>query len=240
MASAKNPKSPGDTKAEESKPTLEDFHDQLDSLWISYLNYLDAYTTAQKTLQKHVSAGYLSLAKANFNTRDGIRRYGQDYYHDGAIATKRAAISYHEEDSKPSVEITQWSPPSTKSDGESEDTVEVERTGEKEEDVKQLPSPPGTPQPVTDESNDKGDAKADYPPAEKPQQKTTLESDPLRWFGILIPQPLRSAQTNFSSAVDECVAAAVNSAKGMRNAEYEIRKLRKAIKRAEKQHSAED
>jgi hypothetical protein len=221
------------TSEEISKPTLEELHDHLDSLWTAYLNYLDAYASAQKLLQKHMSAGFLSLARANFNSRDHIRRYGRDYYHEHAIATRRAIISVDNATSKPSLEIAQWSPSATESEIDSEAPVEVEKTGENEEDVKQLPSPPGTPEAEPHQS----DSDQDTTPSEK-ETRVPLPSDPLKWFGILVPQALRSSQASFCAAVDEAVADAANAAKGTRSTEAEIRKLRKEIRRAEKETSA--
>lgn len=220
------------TEEEISKPTPEELHDHLDSLWTVYLNYLDAYASAQKLLQKHMSTGFLSLARANFNSRVGIRRYGQDYYHERAVATRRIIISVEDDASKPTVGIFQWSPPKPETDLEKEAPVEVEKTGENEEDVKQLPSPPGTPEPEHQQS----DSDKDTMPSEK-ESKIPLPSDPLKWFGILVPQALRSSQASFCAAVDEAVADAANAARGMRSTEAEIRKLRKEIRKAEKESS---
>ena len=214
-----------DTSEEISKPTLEELHDHLDSLWTAYLTYLDAYTSAQKLLQKHMSAGFLSLARANFNSRVGVRRYGPDYYHERAIATRRVTVSVEDGASNPTLETIQWSPPRTESDIDSEAPVEVEKTGDNEEDVKQLPSPPGTPEPDPD-----------ITPSEK-DTRIPLPSDPLKWFGILVPQALRSSQASFCVAVDEAVADAANAAKSMRSTEAEIRKLRKELRKAERESS---
>ena len=221
-----------DTSEEISKPTLEELHDHLDSLWTAYLTYLDAYTSAQKLLQKHMSAGFLSLARANFNSRVCVRRYGRDYYHERAIATRRVTISVEDEASNPTLEIIQWSPPTTESDIDSEAPVEVEKTGDNEEDVKQLPSPPGTPEPEPHQS----ESDQDTTPSDK-ETRVPLPSDPLKWFGILVPQALRSSQASFCAAVDEAVAHAANAAKNMRSTEAEIRKLRKEMRKAEREFS---
>jgi len=58
--------------------------------------------------------------------------------------------------------------------------------------------------------------------------------DPLQWFGILVPRELRSAQTSFSAAIGDTVSTASNAARGMREVEAEIRRVRKAIRKAEK------
>ncbi|KAK4609001.1 hypothetical protein CLAFUW4_14558 [Fulvia fulva] len=60
--------------------------------------------------------------------------------------------------------------------------------------------------------------------------------DPIRQFGILLPPALRTAQNSFNSAVlnDDCIAKAVEAARGMRRVEAEIRKLRKEARKSER------
>ena len=75
--------------------------------------------------------------------------------------------------------------------------------------------------------------------------------NPLRWYGVLVPPELRKAQSAFSAmlgspphAEEKDIVArgdesspltnAVNAARGLREVEVEIRKTRKAVKKAEK------
>lgn len=228
MTTATQSNSTKDSEPVDSKPTLKELHDSLDCLLILYLHDLDAYTSAQKLIQKHMSAGFLSLAKANFHSGNGVRKYGQDYYHERAIATRRVVVCATNGESKSAVNIVQWSAQTSEAEGESEAPVKAAETGETEEDVSQLPLPPGTPKPGR-ESNDVANT------SEKILRRTPLESDPLKWFGILVPPALRSSQGSFCAAVNEAIADAMNSAKDMRGTESEIRKLRKDIRRAEKE-----
>jgi len=55
--------------------------------------------------------------------------------------------------------------------------------------------------------------------------------DPLRWFGILIPPALRSAQGSFVQAVEGPLPGLINIMKEMRSLESEVRRLRKDVKR---------
>ncbi|KAK3049006.1 hypothetical protein LTR09_009660 [Extremus antarcticus] len=217
--------------------SLTDLNDRLDSLWTSYLQYLDAYTTAQTLLQKHMSGGFLSLARANFNARDGVTRYGKDFYHDRAVPSRRAVISATTDQGRETMkaEMVSW-------EAEPEDVPTEGVDGDAgAEEAKQQPSPPATPEPESKESSgpksSNGRTTEDTAPSEKPstpKAKVPLASDPLRWFGILIPQQLRSAQASFRTATDEAVIDAVNASRSMRECEVDIRKLRKEIKRAEK------
>ena len=224
--------------------SLPDLHDRLDTLWTTYLHHVDQYVVCQKSLQKQMSAGFLSLARANFNARNGVRRYGKDFYHERATAARRVRILAGEEDgSGAKFEIVEHHPESADDEGNVE-TESKPQEMKPEEPIVQQPSPPATPAPQCgkdDKASADDDATkiaSDAAPAEtssQPKAKTASESDPLRWFGILVPQELRSAQTSFSSTVDDTVTDAVNTARGMREAEVEIRKLRKEIRKAEKE-----
>jgi hypothetical protein len=56
--------------------------------------------------------------------------------------------------------------------------------------------------------------------------------DPLRWFGILVPPALRSAQSSFISTVEGSVPHLASVAKELRIQEIEIGRVRKQIKRS--------
>jgi coiled-coil domain-containing protein 115 len=58
--------------------------------------------------------------------------------------------------------------------------------------------------------------------------------NPLHWFGVLVPTPLRDAQRQFSSAVDQSIPRLVNATRELRQLEIRIARQRKAIKRLEK------
>ncbi|KAK3702098.1 hypothetical protein LTR37_015073 [Vermiconidia calcicola] len=230
---------PAVEKAARDTHSLCDLHDRLDSLWTAYLQSLDAYTTSQELLQKHMSAGFISLARANFNARDGVRRYGKDFYHERAVATTRVYVSPSEHDSgKARVKIVKQQQSQGDDSGAAAD---VKNDAEdRESEVKQQPSPPATPEPESKapEQSSKASKNNSNPDTKngdsKPKSKPSLQADPLRWFGILIPPALRAAQTSFATAVNEVVAESVNAAKRMRECEVEMRKVRKEVRRAEK------
>lgn len=62
----------------------------------------------------------------------------------------------------------------------------------------------------------------------KPSKKST---DPLRWFGILVPPALRSAQQSFISVVEGPIPQIANIARELRSQEIEIGRVRKQIKK---------
>lgn len=238
MSSATVMASPND--AAPSSPALSELHDRLDALWISHLRHLNNYTAAQKALQQHLRSGFFALSRANFNARPGMR-YGNDYYHDRAVATKRVEVfdeAEGEHDATLSMRIISKSFAQDVGDQDDED----DRSGS--DDPQQQPSPPATPEPDEKDSDDSADGLQDEPKASEKDSGSTpdtsktskppLEADPLRWYGILVPRELRSAKTSFTSAVDETVANATNASRAMREVEVDIRRLRKEIRKVEK------
>ena len=66
---------------------------------------------------------------------------------------------------------------------------------------------------------------------EKGEQRKQNMDDPLRWFGILVPPALRSAQANFVSAVEGPIPHIITLTKELRELEHQIARLRKSTKK---------
>lgn len=62
-------------------------------------------------------------------------------------------------------------------------------------------------------------------------KKVSKTVDPLRWFGILVPPALRSAQSNFVDAVEGSVPRLATVTRELRSQEIEIGRVRKQIKK---------
>lgn len=207
--------------------SIIDLYQQLDDLWIRYLDLLDQYTNAQASIKKCLGQGFFSLAQANFTSQG--RRYGQDYYDQRAIASTRVETSNEStEMERPRIKIISLSTEVKPA----KQTATHLPTPEPESEDEQCPEPenPRTQLP-TPEPEDKNDA--DEKKEEEPQR---LPVDPLRQFGILIPPALKSAQKSFAKAVrdEDALIKAVNATRELREVEVEIRKARKVLKKAEK------
>jgi hypothetical protein len=66
---------------------------------------------------------------------------------------------------------------------------------------------------------------------EKEEQREQNVADPLRWFGILVPPALRSAQANFTSAVEGPIPLVINLTKELHGLEHEMSRLKKSTKK---------
>ncbi|KAF2170460.1 hypothetical protein M409DRAFT_19281 [Zasmidium cellare ATCC 36951] len=209
------------SSSEAAHDALPELYDRLDLLWAHYLQLVHDYTIAQASIQKHLATGFFSLTQANFQSSG--RRYGRDFYDDRAAATVRVKVY-----DTGSANIVKMS-------GEAKDSGKARQRSEKGEESTQLPSPSPTPEPE-EKPAPEDDIDNDDDTSDEASENPATITDPLRWFGILTPASLRSAQESFTSAVlDEAtLSKALNAARGMRDLEGDIRKLRKAIKKAEK------
>jgi hypothetical protein len=240
-----------DISSSKTDPSLLELEEHLDELWKSYLTLLDQYTKAQDEIKKHFNSGFLSLAKAQSSASLG-RRYGQDWYDERMKASRKARVlSASVDDTEDSVSAGLQSlsisavsrGPTVQITHSEEKKSNSESQEEESKQQQQQPSPPGTPEPEPKPNEDE-ETKSDQ--AEEPKP-----TNPLRWYGVLVPPELRRAQSAFSAALEDpsaseesdetCkspIADAVNAARGMRDIEVEIRKIRKAVKKAEKASSA--
>ncbi|PWW79939.1 hypothetical protein C7212DRAFT_361421 [Tuber magnatum] len=66
--------------------------DHLDQLYLTYLDTVDTYQSLRASLATHFSAGFLSLAQANYNSTNGGRRYGADFYDERMTAIRGVEV----------------------------------------------------------------------------------------------------------------------------------------------------
>jgi hypothetical protein len=66
------------------------------------------------------------------------------------------------------------------------------------------------------------------------EKETVKPVDPLRWFGILTPLPLRQAQGHAIKAVEEIIPQLATLSTAMAAVELEVRRARKKRAKAEK------
>jgi hypothetical protein len=182
----------------------------INALLERYLGLLDEYTTLQTRLSSLHSGVYQNLAKANFSAERGIR-YGQDYYDERMHAARRLAIEGHESSSasegrKFSIYCDDEDSPSAPAQQETDEAGNADD---------------GTPD---------ADKEDDAEGSKKTQKK---RNDPLRWFGILTPLPLRQAQQLAIQSVEEVIPRLATVDAEMASIELEVRRARKKRAKAE-------
>lgn len=184
--------------------TTMDQQQHIDALLERYLGLLDEYTQLRKSLSQLQSNVYQNIARANFAGERGMR-YGQDHYDERMQAIRLLDIEVDEKEI-PSFSIID---------------APIEEP-EKEEGA-------------TSEGND-GESE------EKTEKDTTKEStpkkpkknrNPLHWYGIFAPMPLRTAQAQSVQAVEKIIPRLVSVNAEMLNVEIEVRRARKRRAKAE-------
>ncbi|KAF2205949.1 hypothetical protein GQ43DRAFT_467654 [Delitschia confertaspora ATCC 74209] len=176
---------------------------RLDDLLEHYLNTLDQYQKAQEQLSKQLASAHMSLAHAQFNNNSHTR-YGQDYYDGRMQASRKTTIT--EDDSKITFSISHKAP---QADAE---------------------SVLGSKKHIPEEPKDAA-AKSDTETKSSPEAPRPKNTDPLRWFGILVPPTLRAAQISFISVVEGSIPQLASLTKDLRRLEIDIGRLRKQIKK---------
>ena len=193
-------------------PPTETETDTIDRLLEAYLALLDEYTALRATLHTRQADLYHSLARANFSADRGIRYYGQDYYDERMQAGRRLAIQPGGQDGITAT-FTIASPP-----------LPTEQ-----------PSPPTKQEKDAEEEEE--EEEEDDTNATNTKRKPT---DPLRWFGILTPAPLRQAQGHAITAVEDIIPRLATVSGEMAALELAVRRARKKRRvREEKEKSFE-
>ncbi|KAF2109734.1 hypothetical protein BDV96DRAFT_604608 [Lophiotrema nucula] len=179
--------------------------EQLDSLLERYLNTLDMYEKAQQMLTS-------ILSSANFNNRSGLR-YGQDHYDERMQATRTITVAGEESKAAFSVSAPKDAPTTS--------TV-----------TKDSPSANATEESPTGDSPQESATEPEDPKVNNASSSDRYSStDPLRWFGILVPPALRQAQSSFVAAVEEPIPEIATLIKDLRKQEIDIGRLRKQLKK---------
>lgn len=214
----------------------------LDELLKRYLLLLDQYTQARQQLSSDLSSSYISLAQANFNASNRVR-YGQDFYDERMQALRRVTVE--EKESTPIRSIRLVDPPAESTDKKktasskaksaeeykSEETTDPVSASIAKLDINtEIDTQSSSAETLAPDAGKEKKDKEDNKESKEGSQKARPD-DPIRWFGILVPPALRSAQSTFVKTVEGPVSKLVNLAAEMRELEIEIGRARKAIRK---------
>jgi coiled-coil domain-containing protein 115 len=191
----------------------------IDSLLEKYLFLLDEYTSLRLQLSNLQASTYQNIARANFTAERGLR-YGQDHYDQRMQSARSLRIAKRVEDGKDSLVFA---------------VVPLARVPSMEDD------PEATL--VRDISQDTAQETGSERPGEhtgeretaqsRKQSKSSSHSDPLRWFGLFAPAPLRNAQSSSIEMVERILPRLATVNVEMLNLEIEVRRARKKRAKAE-------
>jgi hypothetical protein len=233
----------------EPEPVPEVSLQRLDSLLETYLELLDGYTTLRSQLSKQFSDGFFSLARANHASASlgSGRRCGEEGYDERMKAQRRiawsAGVSRNVRDGNNTeaeeTDVISEAGKEVQAAGQPGSRISIQKmndvagpdqtsTGDSEqshgakgpdrsstEDI--VAAAASSPSPTKPKSSPETKAKAKPPPSNR---------DPLNWYGILIPAPLRQTQVSFVSAVEISIPQLLNTSAAMHNLESQITRLR--------------
>ncbi|PKY07803.1 hypothetical protein P168DRAFT_323032 [Aspergillus campestris IBT 28561] len=225
----------------------------LDSLLEHYLHLLDQHQRLQADLSSRLSSGFFSLAQANYTCPPG-RHYGADYYDDRMKATRRVELQAST-DRDGNDHSTQNDATSTEGhpNHECKPTFTMKSVIDNSEEDQSKKTEDTKPTPTTDEpaQNEEPKPEAEAKPTEQstedsppsilteddqqagpkpqPSKHKPRSSDPIRWYGILVPQSLRSAQKSFAEAVDGHMAELAGVIVEMQAVEKEVTRVRSEL-----------
>ncbi|KAI1467037.1 uncharacterized protein F4812DRAFT_430893 [Daldinia caldariorum] len=202
--------------------------DHIDVLLERHLHLLHEYTTLREQLSSLQTGIYQNIARANFAAERGMR-FGQDCYDERMQASRRVAITIpptgndgqQQQQDIPVFAITGGSKPAASEiPGEeggrsiADDSGSGVVVGEEDDD--------------TSNGGEGGKEKETLKPPQNQRQK-----DPLRWFGLLTPMPLRQAQAQSIQAVEQVVPRLASVNAQMAEVEIQVRRARKKRAKAE-------
>ncbi|EEP75643.1 predicted protein [Uncinocarpus reesii 1704] len=203
--------SPPASPARSTTPEQSDTIQAIDDLLERYLYLLDEHQRLHQELGNHLSAGFISLARANHSCPPG-RRYGEDYYDDRMKAVKKV-IARSLSSKLPDTKVL-GKPPSSLAP--SRFMIVQDKSSD---DLKNT---------ANDKNADQNEVESS---ATADQMKPTNKHppNPIHWFGILVPPALRAAQNSFTSALDGPLPTLANVITEMHEVEQKISDLRKLV-----------
>ncbi|KAE8351492.1 hypothetical protein BDV28DRAFT_136986 [Aspergillus coremiiformis] len=250
-ASRHGSESPGaDSKQPPVVDLSVDLLDSLDTLLERYLHLLDRHQKLQAELATTLSSGFLSLAQANYTCPPG-RRYGADYYDERMKATTRVdlepptssiqnpEISSLEESCNQSTKrddsrcifAIKLAPTSNAAEERSESNGKTNQPSSNDTSTSECTSLGGKSDRKADDpttSSDSSETQALVDPKPKSMKKLR-SSDPIRWYGILVPPFLRRAQKFFTEAVGGPLPELASVVAEMQIVEKEVKRVRSEI-----------
>ncbi|KAK6502343.1 hypothetical protein TWF506_002924 [Arthrobotrys conoides] len=205
---------------------LDELQDELNLLIISYLDLFDEYQASRAELSRALSDGFFNLAQANFNAPNRVR-YGEDMYDNRMKALRGVGIVVDENDVTAYTLKDLTSPPEVgtpeKADPEATSNLDGSDLGSDKEKISK--------------SADQGDSDTPNTKPEGSEAALTLvnpKADPLRWFGILRPMALGTAQTNFVHSLPP-IMKLVSTLSDIEYHEKSIRSLRQTVRELRKE-----
>ncbi|TFB00827.1 hypothetical protein CCMA1212_007301 [Trichoderma ghanense] len=199
--------------------------EHIDSLLERYLSLLDEYMRLREDLSKLQSGVYQNIARANFTGERGMR-YGQDHYDERMRAIRVLGIDEAGEEAVPRFTIRNLMADAA-GEGEKDDEKAESKPEGGKADVTLSAQGDSEATPEADKTPEEQDENKAKEAEKKPKKTKKASRNPLHWYGLLAPLPLRTAQTLSIQAVEQVIPRLVSVNAEMEHVEIEIRRARK-------------
>ncbi|XP_063952595.1 coiled-coil domain-containing protein 115-like [Lytechinus pictus] len=184
--------------------------EELDELAVSYFQILEELQEQRRRFEKFIKEGFLNLSKARFSM--GNRAVSSLQYDSTSMCALAHVVTRDEGDCH-SFEVcrTKAMKRSERKSLEGNDSG-VNQSNEDNTAIRRrrpLSSSPSDGVETLTAGMDQLSTSVEEPPTGS--TTTTMQrtpTDPLLWFGVLVPQPLRHGQQNFVEAVEACAVMA--------------------------------
>ncbi|KAL6871933.1 hypothetical protein J3F83DRAFT_733172 [Trichoderma novae-zelandiae] len=207
---------------------MEQQQQHIDSLLERYLALIDEYARLREDLSRLQSGVYQNIARANFTGERGMR-YGQDHYDERMRAMRALDIEAGGE-SVPRFTIRNL-PSSAADEGRKGDEKKKKKPesnpGGEQADTTTATAHDSTGSVSEGNQTSEGQDEDTEDLGEKKQKTKKTSRNPLHWYGLLAPLPLRTAQTLSVQAVEQVIPRLASVNAEMEHVEIEIRRARK-------------
>ncbi|UNI21515.1 hypothetical protein JDV02_007498 [Purpureocillium takamizusanense] len=209
---------PPSQQQHEQQQQQQQQQEHIDALLQRYLTLLDEYTSLRTELSRLQTGMFQDLARANFAAERGMR-YGADHYDERMRALRTLRVDMPAEAAAADFAV--------EAAGDLRAEGEAERDGKEGEGAADEQEGEGA-----ERVDDGGETEKERQQQQKQQQQRKSEAqpgvrDPLRWFGLLTPPALRSAQARSVEAVERVIPRLASVDTEMAVVEIEVRRARK-------------
>ncbi|KAF6209570.1 hypothetical protein GE061_015318 [Apolygus lucorum] len=170
---------------------LDEVCKELDELSMRMLDLMKQYIDLKMTMEDHVKTGSLHLAKSRYIMGNKSVSVLQLPTEESELSAQTKVVGSDGDVSDLKLELSKMSLSEENSKNARDDDPQEDglkkRKGKKENDSGDKDNKPSND--IKDEQN-------------KSPKKRDAMQDPLKWFGVLVPQNMRLAQTSFNKAIE--------------------------------------
>ncbi|XP_071477286.1 coiled-coil domain-containing protein 115-like [Diadema antillarum] len=181
--------------------------EELDELAVNYFQILEDLSEQRRRFEKFVREGFFNLSKARYSM--GNRAVSAVQYDTNSM-TPLAHVVTTDKGNHHSFEVVRTKPlsRSERKSVEGSESGSNQLMSDTKPDITATRRRKQTSPSQEDEIESLGTEMQNLKTSDQDDTRPRVPTDPLLWFGVLVPQPLRHGQQNFVNAVEACTSMA--------------------------------